>query len=208
MSTRYGMVIDLGKCIGCHFCTVACKKENRISQGSWTHVDTVGGQQMDTARGEHPNLSMSYFPGLCMHCEDAPCVEVCPTAACYQGENGIVLVDYDKCVGCNYCIVACPYRARYHNKEGSGYFAAERSPNETLGYQPHQLGVTEKCTLCVHRVEMGKEPACVEVCPVNARYFGDVDDPQSEVSRLIMSKHGSQLLKELGTKPSVYYLSP
>jgi len=187
---------------------MGCKMENAITRGSWTHVDTVGGQQMDTARGEHPNLSMVYFPGLCMHCEDAPCVEVCPTGACYQGENGIVLVDYDKCVGCNYCIVACPYRARYHNKEGSEYFAAESSPNEQPGFQLHQPGVTEKCTLCVHRVEMGKEPACVEVCPMDARCFGDLDDPQSEVSRLIMSKRGSQLLKELGTDPSVYYLQP
>jgi molybdopterin-containing oxidoreductase family iron-sulfur binding subunit len=162
---------------------------------------------MDTASGEYLNLIMFYLPRLCMHCRDAPCVEVCPTGACYQREDGIVMVDYDKCVGCKYCIVACPYGARYYNKEGSAYFAAER-PNEKLGYRPHKLHMTEKCTLCLDRLESGKEPACVEVCPTGARHFGDLNDPQSEVSQLIARKHASQLLKDLGTEPSVYYLSP
>jgi len=208
MSLRYGMVIDLERCIGCYACTIACKMENGISQGSWIRVDTMGGQQIDTAKGEYPNLSMLYLPRLCMHCQDAPCVEVCPTGACYKREDGIVLVDYDKCVGCKYCIVACPYTTRYHNKEGSGYFAAEPTPDEKLGYQQHKLGAAEKCTFCMHRVERGEEPACVEACPTSARHFGNLDDPQSEVSRLITSKYGAPLLKDLGTKPSVYYLPP
>jgi len=205
---RYGMVIDLKKCIGCHFCSVACKMENGIGQGSWSHVDTVGGLQIDTATGEYPNLEMIYLPALCMHCQDAPCVEVCPTGACYQREDGIVMVDYDKCIGCKYCIVACPYQARYYNEEHGGYFAAEPASGEKSGYQSHKLGVTEKCTLCVHRVEKGQRPACVEVCPMGARIFGDLDDPESDVCHLITYKHGSRLLEELGTEPSVYYLKP
>ena len=205
---RYGMAIDLKKCIGCHFCSVACKMENGISQGSWSRVATVGGQQLDTATGEYPNLKMIFLPALCMHCQDAPCVEVCPTGACYQREDGIVMVDYEECIGCKYCIVACPYQARYCNEESGDYFAAEPAPGEKPEYQSHKLNVTEKCTLCVHRVSRGERPACVEVCPMGARIFGDLDDPDSEVSRLITYKRGSRLLEELGTEPSVYYLQP
>ena len=208
MSTRYGMVIDLRRCINCHACTVACKMENGISQGSWSRLDTVGGQQLDTASGRYPNLSMIYLPRLCVHCQSAPCVEVCPTGACYQGEDGIVLVDYDKCVGCKYCLVACPYEVRYYNEEGSGYFAAELAPNEQSDYQGHKLGVSEKCTFCMHRVERGEQPACVEACAQSARHFGDLNDPQSEVSRLVAFRHAFSLLKDLGTDPSVFYLSP
>ena len=208
MSKRYGMVIDLRRCINCHACTVACKMENGISQGSWSRVETVGGQQLDTASGRYPNLSMVYLPRLCVHCQNAPCVEVCPTGACYQREDGIVLVDYDKCVGCKYCILACPYEARYYNEEESEYFAPELVSEEQSDYQKHKPGVTEKCILCVHRVERGEEPACVEACAQNARHFGDLNDPQSEVSRMIASKHAFAPLKDLGTEPSVYYIAP
>jgi len=199
---RYGMVIDLKKCIGCLSCTIACKAENCTQPGIFWN------SMKDLEFGKYPLVSRVFLPTLCMHCADAPCVEVCPTGASYQREDGIVLIDDDKCAGCKYCIEACPYGARYFNESAAGYFENELTPNEKLGYQQHKVGVVEKCTLCVHRLAQGKQPACVQVCIGGARYFGDLDDPESEVSRLIALKHGSQLRKELGTDPSVYYLLP
>ncbi len=197
---RYGMVIDLKRCIGCHACTVACKAENSTKPGIfWNKV-------YDEESGEYPSVRRIFIPRLCMHCENAPCIEACPTGASYRREDGIVLIDYDKCVGCKYCIEACPYGARYFSKEKAGYFGAGLTPTEEAGYREHKLGVTEKCNFCVDRVEQGQQPACVRACIGKARYFGDLSDPNSEVSQLIRSKHGFQLLKELGTEPSVYYL--
>jgi len=197
---RYGMVIDLKRCIGCHACTIACKVENSTGPGIFW------GQVSDDEMGTYPQVSRYFLPKLCMHCQNPPCVEVCPTGASYQREDGIVLIDYDKCIGCGYCIVACPYGARSRNHEMRGYFGVELTPQEELGYKQHQVGVSEKCTFCVHRVDSGEEPACVRVCPTKARVFGDLDNPNSEVSQLAKSKHTFRLLPELGTEPSVYYL--
>ena len=197
---RYGMVIDLNKCIGCLSCVVACKAENSTAPGIfWSSV-------RDMEFGKYPLVSRVFVPVLCMHCTDAPCIEVCPTGASYKRDDGSVMIDHDKCVGCKYCIEACPYGARYFNRSATGYFGAELTPNEEIGFQGHNLGVVEKCTLCSHRLAEGKQPACVQVCVGSARYFGDLDDPDSEVSRLIALKNGYQLRKELGTNPSVYYL--
>jgi len=199
---RYGMVIDLKRCIGCHACVLACKAENATGPGTfWSKV-------ADEEEGQYPSVRRYFLPKLCMHCQDAPCIEVCPTGASYQRDDGIVLVDPEKCVGCGYCIVACPYGARYLNEEQTGYFKEGLTPNEVIGYKKHKLGVVEKCTFCVDRLKEGREPACVKICLTKARYFGDLDDPSSEVSKLVTFKHGSQLLKELGTNPSVYYLAP
>jgi len=198
--TRWGMVIDLNKCLGCQACTVSCKVENSTKPGIfWNRVE-------DEEFGEYPAVRRRFLPRLCMHCENAPCIEVCPTRASYKQEDGIVLIDYDKCIGCKYCIVACPYRARYFNNEKKGYYASGLTPNEQIGYQGHRLGVTEKCTFCTHLLEKGKEPACVRTCIVKARWFGDLEDPYSEVSQLIRTRHGFQLLTELGNNPAVYYL--
>ena len=156
---RYGMVIDLKKCIGCGVCTIACKAENYTRPGVfWNMV-------LDEEVGDYPLVRRHFIPRICMHCQNPPCVDICPTGASYQREDGIVLVDYDKCVGCGYCVVACPYRARYLDTEDVGYFSTELAPNEEIGYQQHKLGVAEKCTLCVHRVENGQQPACVQACP-------------------------------------------
>ncbi len=211
---RYGMVIDLLRCIGCQACTVACKAENSSKPGIfWNRV-------LDEEFGEYPAVRRMFLPRPCMHCKDAPCVEVCPTGASYRREDGIVLVDYNKCVGCKYCIEACPYGARYFNKGKAGYYGSVLTPGEKLGYEEHELGVVEKCTFCVHRIERGlalglkpgvdhaATPACVNVCVASARYFGDLDDPNSQVSQLIRSRHGIPLLKELNTNPSVCYLWP
>lgn len=200
--TRYGMVIDLKQCIGCHACTLACKVENATKPGIfWNKV-------FDEEEGEYPSVRRYFLPRLCMHCEDAPCVEACPTGASHKREDGIVLCDYDKCVGCKYCILACPYGARYFNEDKRGYFGDKLTPNEEIGYQKHALGTVEKCHFCVDRVERGEEPACVLACLTRARIFGDLDDPNSEGSQLIRSRYGFQLREELGTNPSVYYLPP
>lgn len=194
------MVIDLKKCIGCLACAIACKAENSTPPGIfWCSVK-------DMEFGKYPQVSRVFIPILCMHCADAPCIKVCPTGASYKREDGIVLIDHDKCVGCKYCIEACPYGARYFNRSADGYFGTELTPNEEIGFKGHSVGVVEKCTLCEHRLSEGKKPACVQVCIGGARYFGDLDDPDSEISRLVALKNGYQLRKEMGTDPSVYYL--
>lgn len=197
---KYGMVIDLKKCIGCHTCTIACKAENGTGPGIfWSLVK-------DQESGRYPLVRRVFLPLPCMQCEEPGCVNVCPTGASYKREDGIVLVDQKKCVGCGYCVEGCPYGRRYLNKKRHGYYGNEETPNEQIAYSQHETGVAEKCTFCLHLVEQGKEPACVKVCPAKARYFGDLEDSNSEVSQLIVLKRGFQLLKELGTSPSVFYL--
>jgi Fe-S-cluster-containing dehydrogenase component len=199
---RYGMVIDLKKCIGCLSCVIACKSENFTRPGIfWSKVE-------DIETGTYPMVNRVFMPMLCSHCKHAPCIDVCPTGASHKREDGIVLINYNKCVGCKYCIEACPYGARYFNGERDGYFPGGFTPSEKIGYQKHKVGVVEKCTFCVERLAQGKPPACVQVCIGKARFFGDLDDPQSEVSKMIRSKHGIQQKSELGVDPSVYYIMP
>jgi molybdopterin-containing oxidoreductase family iron-sulfur binding subunit len=197
---RYGMVIDLKNCVGCMACTVACKAENQTRPGIFWNI------VKDQEFGEYPMVARVFLPTPCMHCKEAPCVKVCPTGASHHRADGIVIIDYDKCIGCKYCIEACPYGARYFNGDPAGYFGTEITEMEKIGYARHKIGVVEKCTFCVDLVTKGIEPACVRTCIGKARYFGDLDDPDSKVSQLIKSRHGAQLLKELGTDPSVYYL--
>lgn len=198
---RYGMAIDLKKCIGCQACTIACKVKNGTGPGIfWNLV-------VDQEVGTWPSVRREHLPKLCMHCKDAPCVETCPTGASHKREDGIVLIDTNKCVGCKQCILACPYQVRYVNS-GVGYFKTGLTPYENFAYQQREARTVEKCDFCVDRIEQGQDPACVRSCPLTSRTVGDLDDPNSEISRLIRSKHGYQLLKELGTDPSVYYLPP
>lgn len=197
---RYGMVIDLKRCVGCMACTIACKVANGTRPGIfWARVE-------DQITGKYPSVNRSFLPLICMQCENPACVDVCPTGASYKREDGIVLIDYDKCMGCRYCVIACPYDARYFNGNTTGYFGAELTPYEETKYQKHSVGVVEKCTFCIDRIEKGKQPLCVETCITKARHFGDLDDPKSEVSQLIRSRHGQQLHPEFDTEPSVYYL--
>lgn len=200
---RYGMVIDLKKCIGCRGCSIACKSENCTPPGMfWNDV-------VEQEFGTFPNVTKTYLPRPCMHCEEPECVRVCPTGASYKREDGLVLVDSDKCMGCRYCVIACPYQARSYLGKLKGYFGNNYlTPYEKVGYKKFQEGVAYKCTFCVHRIEKGLKPACVANCMGNARYFGDLDDPNSEVSQLLSKHHTFQLMPEKGTKPSVYYIAP
>ena len=204
---KYGMIIDLKRCIGCLSCALACKVENFTGPGVfWNTVE-------DEEIGSYPTVRRVFIPRACMHCRDAPCVSVCPTGSSHSQQDGLVLVDGDKCVGCQSCIAACPDGARYYIKENKGYFVDfkntyDKLVDEKIGFKKHKPGIVEKCDFCADRLKQKLEPACVKVCPVMARIFGDLNDPHSEVSQLIRSKQGFQLHKDLGTGPSVYYISP
>lgn len=182
---QYTLLIDLDKCIGCKACQVACKIENNVDYGVfWTQVQSMG------PVGKFPDLDYFYFPKQCQHCEDPLCVSVCPTKATYQTDDGIVLIDKDKCFGCQYCIWACPYGVR------------------TLNPNTHMV---EKCVLCAHRdYEHGELPACVISCEGNCRYFGDINNPNSEIAKYYAA-HANRAMKvhdQFETKPSVMYLKP
>ena len=200
---KLGMTIDLKRCMGCQTCALGCKMQNNVPMGTlWNRILTDGGEDVDSARGEFPNLHKSWMPLACLHCENAPCVKVCPVGATYRDNDGRILINYDRCIGCRYCMAACPYNVRVFNWQ-----EAVREPGFSYGDVPARpKGVVEKCTLCVERTSKGKEPVCVEVCPAKARIFGDLNDPNSEVSKAIHERGGQQLLAEKGTKPQVYYL--
>lgn len=200
---RLGMVIDLKRCIGCYGCQIACKAENGTRPGT-TYARVVKREW-----GEFPNVRRLSIPVLCMHCADPPCVEVCPTGASQKRDaDGIVFIESDYCVGCRACVMGCPYGARYFQDEERDYFELGGNEYEKQAYTLHQQGVVEKCDFCRSRLERGEEPACSANCMCKARIFGDLDDPESEVSRLIREEGGFQLNPELGTDPSVYYLPP
>ena len=194
---RYGMVIDLRTCMGCNACVAACSEENQTPYWDGlfrTHVE-------DIPFGVFPDVGRVLLPRLCMHCENPPCVQVCPTGASYRTEDGIVLVDQDKCMGCGYCIVACPFGARYRYERDMVHEAQERYGGDVQHRVPH----VDKCTFCVHRVREGREPACVETCPAHARIFGDLDDPNSEVHHLVTSGQ-AQPIGSMGPRPKVFYI--
>ncbi|HEX9719452.1 MAG TPA: 4Fe-4S dicluster domain-containing protein [Ramlibacter sp.] len=179
---RWGMLIDTRRCIGCQACTIACSMENVLPEGQFrTSAATYA---VTNGKGQ---TGMSMLPRLCNHCEEPPCIPVCPVGATFKGKDGVVLVDADRCVGCGYCVQACHYEARFIN---------------------HDTGKADKCTFCSHRVEAGLLPACVETCVGGARVFGDLNDPASTISRRMQAAQGktSVLKPEAGTRPSVFYI--
>jgi Fe-S-cluster-containing dehydrogenase component len=210
---RWGMVIDMAKCIGCSACTIACIAENHLPPG------VVYRPVIEEEVGEYPNVSRRWLPRPCMQCDNPPCVPVCPVKATWKREDGIVVVDYDACIGCRYCIAACPYGARYfdfgdHYTDGTPAVQPyEHSPSQEYGREWHReegkspVGNVRKCTFCTHRLEAGMLPACVTTCIASATYFGDLNDPESVVSELTGSPRVMRVKEESGTKPKVYYLT-
>jgi len=197
---KLGMVIDLKRCIGCYACQLSCKAEHGTPPGVFY------ARVLKKEEGTYPTLRQIFLPVLCNHCEDAPCVDACPTGASFKWEDGIVDIDHDKCVGCKTCMMACPYGNRYYNDQPQHYFPQGPTDYEKARMSGHTTDVVMKCNFCRPRLAEGKLPACVANCPTVARIFGDLDDPTSEVSRLIKERGGFPLHPELGTKPSVYYL--
>jgi molybdopterin-containing oxidoreductase family iron-sulfur binding subunit len=206
MSQHFVMVVDLHACTGCNTCSVACKQENNLPEGVWwTQVITVGSNGAEAPTGDYPRLQLDYLPLGCQHCRSGPCVDVCPSSATYRREDGIVMQDPNLCIGCRYCMMVCPYTSvRVFSDARPRYALSFPTGDNPIA---HRAKTVEKCTFCAHRVSRGMEPACVVVCPSRARYFGDRNDPDSEVSRLLCTRPHFQLLVEKGTAPSVYYLT-
>lgn len=201
---RWGMVLDLKRCIGCNACAVACMQENTLPRGIiWTKT-------VSEEIGIYPNVTRAYIPMLCNHCEDPPCERACPTNATYITDDGIVMVDENKCIGCGACYTACPYKNRHYLKKETlekGLYDQQRlTPFETQGYKRFVQGTMTKCTFCHNRVSVGNVPACVMTCPTEARIFGDLDDPQSDVRKAIQSRKGYQPLAQHNTQSKVFYI--
>lgn len=220
---RWVMVIDLRKCVGCHSCTVACIAENKLPPG------VVYRPVIEEEIGEYPNVARRFIPRPCMQCDNPPCVPVCPVDATYTNEEGIVVMNYERCIGCRYCLTACPYSARTSDfgftytqgdVNGDGFILGsdiadnyERAANFEYGRQyPREegrsspIGNARKCHFCQHRFLNGQLPACVTTCIGRATLFGDANDPESLVASLIASPNVMRLREELGTEPRVYYL--
>lgn len=200
---RLGMVIDLKVCVGCQACTIACKS----SRG--TPPNIYFSQVHEREVGKYPNARREFLPILCNHCEDAPCVEVCPTGASFQREDGIVGVNSDICIGCRSCDVACPYGHRHYIEPGlldDGYYEGTLTVYEEAKYKRWTEGTVIKCDFCMERTDKGLDPVCVETCPSEARHFGDLSEPDSNVSRLLKERESFTLAPEAGTKPCVHYL--
>lgn len=213
---RWGMVINLTRCVGCYACVIGCKQENYLQPEIFYNRVLISEDG-----GRYPVVSKKMFPVQCNHCSEPPCVEVCPTGASHQRQDGIVLVDYDKCVGCRSCRIACPYQARTYLSEEKEYFPDQGlTPLEVIAkrLRAYQIGVAQKCTFCVERIDNGLKqglkpgmdreatPACVIACPTKTRVFGDLDDPDSDVSQLIREKRAAAFHDEHGTGPSIYYI--
>jgi Fe-S-cluster-containing dehydrogenase component len=179
-AVRYGMVVDSRTCVGCSACAIACRTENDLPEGcsrNWIFTETTGA---------YPDLAMTIRSERCNHCDNAPCVAVCPTGASYVGPGGTVQVDADKCTGCKACIAACPYGARF------------------IDPRTH---TADKCTFCLHRIENGTPTtACQDACPTASIHFGDLNDPTSDVSRLLASRESYTLRPDAGTRPKLFYL--
>ncbi|SNS19620.1 phenylacetyl-CoA:acceptor oxidoreductase PadC subunit [Humidesulfovibrio mexicanus] len=222
---RWGMVIDTRKCVGCHSCTVGCVMENKLPPG------VVYRPVIDMESGAYPNVGRKFLPRPCMQCENPPCVPVCPVKATWKRADGIIVIDYDACIGCRYCITACPYQARTYDfgqnfsqnaasgkdgglaldtgrkyeKEPSFEYGSTWTRGEGL-LPKSPVGNARKCTFCAHRLEHYQLPMCVSTCIGRSTFFGDMNDPKSLVAGLVARNNAVLLKGELGTAPKVFYL--
>jgi len=231
------MVIDLDKCVACQACSIACRFENntpvvppdQAKRGRAIRWNDVFPLPVET-EGQYPNTKERYITRPCMHCENPPCIKVCPVGATYQDEEGIVHQNYARCIGCRLCTVGCPYTVRYFNwsaPEWVSPLSEHLNPDRVEGSgvlegpSIRPRGVVEKCTYCIHRLKKAHEqadaegrefradeyvPACVQTCTGKARFFGDLDDPTSTVSQLSQKRRAFRLLEEAGTNPKTIYL--
>lgn len=219
---RWVMVIDTRKCVGCHACTIGCVAENKLPPG------VVYRPVITEELGEYPNLQLRFTPRPCMQCDEPPCVPVCPVKATWKRPDGIVAIDYDKCIGCRYCLTACPYGARttdfgeYYTEKAArgadgGTVVGPMAPYEALPnheYHKHYdrsghaspMGNARKCHFCLHRLENEQLPVCTTTCIGRATYFGDANDPDSLATELITKHNVQTLLPHKNTKPRVYYI--
>jgi len=222
---QWAMVIDLDRCTGCEACVVACRVENNIPAVG--PDEAAKGRSINWIRieryfeGEYPNVKVKLMPVLCQHCEEAPCEPVCPVYATYHTDEGLNAQVYNRCVGTRYCANNCPYTVRFFNFFDPKWDAPlEKALNPEVSVRTR--GVMEKCTFCIQRIRKGEEkakdegrevrdgdvvPACVQTCTTKAMYFGNIADPESEVSKLSKSNRATRLLEDLGTKPKVIYLN-
>lgn len=224
---RYAMVIDLHRCVGCAACDIACKSENNVPvEFSWSNHITQ-------TSGTFPNVKYRYIPTLCNHCDNAPCVQNCPTTAMYKNDDGLTLHNPDKCIGCRLCQLSCPYGVIWFNKDAPHQTYTDDAPPAIKGgtfqgqelaqkvgapipyYNParattyagiRKRGTVEKCTFCDHRLAVGEQPACVVACPADARIFGDLNDPASPPSRALAKHKPKVLQRDQGTRPNVLYI--
>ncbi len=207
MSKKYALIVDLRKCVGCTSCQVTCKMENSTPFGLFrSKVDIADA-------GDYPKPKRYFFPKICNQCDDAPCISPCPVkGATYKREDGIVMVNKDLCIGCGRCISACPYGARFRHP----YIPVKNDPAkyakdvpEVRGKKAKDLSVVDKCDYCSHLIDQGiEEPACVRNCVGKARYFGDLNDPDSYVSKIKASIKTSEWHPEYGTKPITIFIAP
>ncbi len=227
-NVRFAMVIDLGLGIGCRRCSYACKRENNVSdsinppyimvletkfkpggvdsrheyweEGRTDYWEKPGSEGLLYTKLRKDRM---YMPVQCNHCDRAPCTRVCPTQATYKDKDGLVLMDYNKCIGCRYCMAACPYGARRFNWFEPHIPEERRNPLVPV----RQHGLVEKCTFCVHRTRLGRKTRCVEVCPNKARTFGNLNDPNSDVAKLLLSYNNFRLKEVLNTEPRIFYIT-
>lgn len=219
---RWVMVLDLRKCVGCSSCTIACVSENKLPPG------VVYRPVIEEEYGTYPNVTRRFLPRPCMQCDNPPCVEVCPVGATQRRSDGIITIDYQACIGCRYCLTACPYAARSFDSgrqylDGTAAKIAattgrqavavyEQTPSYEYGQawpraaNESPIGNARKCQFCAHRLDAGMLPACVTTCIGRATFFGDANDPDALVAELVASPHVMRLKEELGTEPRVYYL--
>jgi Fe-S-cluster-containing dehydrogenase component len=213
----FAYALDISRCIGCRRCEYACVEENNQSRDPQVHwirvlsMDKEAGVDFAHADPYYepalvPEDGRFYVPVACQHCRNAPCTKVCPTGATWTEPDGIVVIDYDWCIGCRCCMAACPYGARHFNWGEPSIPAGHLNANmHVLGNRPRPRGVVEKCTFCIQRVRAGRYPACVEACPVGARKFGNLLDPASEIRYIIDHKRVLVLKEELNTMPKFFY---